>query len=100
MKTIKADAQTILNQLGGNRFLAMTGASQLVDMGDGLKMKLPRNASKCNQFMIQLLEDDTYRVTFATYRKLEFKVKKQFDGIYFDQLQEIFTRETGMYTSL
>ncbi len=30
-------AQTILAQLGGNRFLAMTGAKYLCNLGDGGK---------------------------------------------------------------
>lgn len=37
-------AQTILTQLGGNRFLAMTGAKQLVDLGNGLQFAIGRGA--------------------------------------------------------
>ena len=38
----------ILQQLGGNKFLAMTGAKNLVGDGNTLRMTLPRNGSKAN----------------------------------------------------
>ncbi len=38
-------AQTILTQLGGNRFLAMAGAKQLVDLGNGLQFAIGRGAT-------------------------------------------------------
>ena len=38
-------AQTILTQLGGNRFLAMTGAKDLVNTGKGLQFAIGRGAS-------------------------------------------------------
>ena len=44
--------------------------------------------------------DDTYTVTFSKLFKYEHKVISSHDGIYFDMLQELFTEETGMYTSL
>ena len=43
-------ARTILSQLGGNKFAAMTGAKNFVDCGDALSMRIGRNktSSKTN----------------------------------------------------
>ena len=51
-------AQIILAQLGGNRFLAMTGAKQLVDLGDGLQFSIGRGAkNKANKVVVRLVGD-------------------------------------------
>lgn len=109
-------ASTILQQLGGNRFIAMTGAHHFVSDGNTLRMQLPRNKSKANRLYITLDADDTYTMRFFYYRpggmRIDYKkatVREietierdiyKISGIYFDQLQEIFTRQTGMYTHL
>ena len=36
-------AKTILEQIGGRRFAAMTGSKDFIDMGNGLRMSLARN---------------------------------------------------------
>ena len=36
-------AQTILQQIGGKRFTAMTGSRDYINMGNGLRMSLARN---------------------------------------------------------
>lgn len=105
-------ATTILDQLGGNRFLAMTGANHLVDDGNTLRMTLPKNASKANRLYITLDADDTYTMHFfrftpgrlnrKTYEWTGDKTQevKTVSGVYFDMLQDIFTDTTGMYTHL
>jgi hypothetical protein len=103
-------AQTILSQLGGNKFLSITGAHSLVGGDDFLRMKLRRNKSRANYLTITLMPDDTYTMRFWYYSEkfnmntLEIKrtdkTIAEYDGIYFDQLQEIFTEVTGMYTRL
>ncbi len=93
-------AATILKQLGGNKFIAMTGAKELA-FGEGtLSFKIGRNSSKANNIRITLKGDDTYKMEFIQFRKMEFKTIKEHDGIYNDQLQELFTAFTGLYTSL
>ena len=37
---------------------------------------------------------------FGEIRNFEYKIVKKVKDIYFDQLQEVFTRQTGLYTSL
>ncbi len=105
-------AQTILQQLGGNRFIAMTGAKNFVDDGYTLRMTLPRNASKANRLYITLDFDDTYTMRFFRYtaprlntKKFTFSKEKVTEvktikGVYCDMLQERFTEVTKMYTRL
>lgn len=105
-------ANTILEQLGGNRFLAMTGANHLLADGNTLRMNLPKNSSKANRLYITLEADDTYTMNFfkftagrlnkKTYTWTEDKKVdvKEIKGVYFDILQELFTEVTGMYTHL
>jgi hypothetical protein len=93
-------ATTILNQLGGNKFLAMTGSYNLVAGEKMLAMKLRRNQSKSNYLRITLTSMDDYLMEFISTRGASVKVKNSFEGVYFDQLQSIFTDITGMYTKL
>lgn len=57
-------AQTILQQLGGNQFVAMTGAKNLVATDNGLRLDFGKNASQANQLKITLRGDDTYDMEF------------------------------------
>lgn len=105
-------AKTILDQLGGNRFLTMTGANHLVADGNTLRMTLPKNASKANRLYITLDGNDTYTMRFfrytpgrlnrKTYTWTEEKALevKLVSGVYCDMLQDIFTATTGMFTHL
>ena len=95
-------ANTILAQLGGNRFIAMTGAKDFLGLKHGLSFKLRRNDSGVNYVRIDLTPDDTYTVTFAkiTHRGTKVTDKGTYEGIYADMLRGLFTRVTGMETSL
>ena len=97
-------ANTILAQLGGNKFLAMTGAYNLLIDGNGLRMKLRKNQSGAGIMRVTLKGDDTYKMEFIKARTVKCEIKittvREFDGIYFDQLQSRFTEVTGYYTHL
>lgn len=96
-------ATTILQQLGGNRFLAMTGARQLLNTGDGLQFSLPRGAvNKANKVRITLTQRDDYRVEFLRYspRTLECTTLSQDDGVYAENLRQVFTSRTGLDCTL
>ena len=106
-------ARTIYEQLGGNRFVVMTGAKNLVGDGNTLRMTLPRNGSRANRLWVTYDEGlDLYDMRFFRYRPgridirtgktIEEKVsdEKIYRGIFFDQLQEIFTEHTKLYTHL
>lgn len=93
-------AQIILAQLGGNRFIAMTGAKSMTYDERSLNMRVGRNAKGVTHIRVTLRDDDTY--SFLAMRVHGHKVteKARLDGIYADQLVETFERETGLYTSL
>jgi hypothetical protein len=95
-------AQTILEQLGGRRFMAMTGAQHFTAVDSGLTFRLPgtSNERHINYVKIILEPSDTYTMTFATIRHLDLKLVAESDGVYFDQLQDTFTAETGLDTHL
>lgn len=108
----KEVAITILNQMGGNKFVVMTGSKDFVNLGNGLRMTLSRNFSKANRLDVTLNGDDTYTMRFYRYSPCHLNKKtfewvgdktvevRKFEHIYFDQLQELFTEVTHMYTKL
>ena len=92
-------ATTILNQLGGRKFLAFTGSKNLIAGENFLTMKLARNSSGANYLKISLNAMDTYEVEFISIRSdATMKTKHEFNGIYNDQLVNIFETTTGLYT--
>jgi hypothetical protein len=97
-------ATTILEQLGGNRFIAMTGSKHFIALDDGLRMNLSRNKTTANRLEIILTPGDDYTMRFYQMVKkgFDYEVKevKKIDMVYFDNLQTVFTNVTGMHTSL
>lgn len=95
-------AHTILDQLGGSRFVAMTGAKQLVALERGLQFKIGSGAvNRANTVKIELDASDTYTVTFYRVRGLDVvRIGEPLQGVYADQLQGAFTASTGMDTHL
>ena len=97
-------AKTILQQLGGNKFIVMTGAKNFTGSPDALSFKLPGGGGFCkdgiNAVRIALTPADDYNIDFMRVRGMTVKTIKKDDGIYFDQLQEVFTEATGLRTSL
>lgn len=94
-------ANTILAQLGGNRFTAMTGAKNLVGGASSLQFDIGRGATnKANKVRVTLGADDLYTVEFFHYRALNLRTISKREGVYADNLREVFTSETGMETSL
>lgn len=97
-------AQTILAQLGGKRFLAMTGAHSLSSGPSSLGFRIPRtNKGRFAGVRIELTPADMYDIHFIRLKQVDGVTSMDnvtHEGIYCDQLQEIFTRETGLETSL
>jgi hypothetical protein len=112
----KQAAAEILEQLGGRRFMAMTGAKNLVYSeadGNWLSMHIPRNKSGAKYLKIVLNGMDVYTMIFSkTVKKYETLGGRKFcidekqvivrsiGGVYCDQLQKLFTEVTGLYTHL
>ena len=92
--------ETILKQLGGNRFIAMTGAKNLGTNGKDLSFSIGRNAKGVTHFIIKLTSADLYDVEFINMRGAKRKVIKKVKGVYGDMLPKIFQKYTGMRTRL
>jgi hypothetical protein len=97
-------AQTILAQLGGNRFLAMTGAKDLVGGSDMLRLRLPRGAAKggITHVGVRLDGNDEYMIEAGKYnaKRLEVVPVTRADGVQAAELRAAFTTITGLDTSL
>lgn len=100
----KQVADTILEQLGGVRFVTMTGAKNLLALDEGmggLSFRLPRYAGvKVNYVRINLNHNDLYDLEFGRISNGAYSILKSYWDIYSDQLQEVFTEQTGLYTKL
>ena len=95
----KRQAGEMLKQLGGNKFIAMTGAKNFAVGPKGASFKIGRNSKNVNYVRIDL-KNDLYDMEFIQMRAGKMKVKSKVKQIYADQLQQMFTKHTGMYTSL
>jgi len=103
-------AKTIRHQLGGNRFVAMTGAKDMVGLSPeeekgtlgGLMFRLPRGLAKSgiNKVRVYLTHSDTYLVEALKVRKWDFDVVASVEGVYGDHLCAVFTEMTGLDTHL
>jgi hypothetical protein len=102
MQDSKKVAGTILQQLGGRKFMMMVGAHNLVCSGEGcgtlmLKFKGSRVA---NYLKVTLTGMDLYDVEFGKIWGTNYKVVKNVEGYYNDMLVELFESTTGLYTRL
>jgi hypothetical protein len=93
-------AKTILQQLGGNKFIAMTGAKNLGSTNKSLQFKIGRNSKSISHVIITLKSSDLYEMEFIRIRGVKRTVVKKVKGVYADQLQTMFTKYTGMNTRL
>ena len=89
----------ILNQLGGRKFVLMTGAYNHTASPDGVQFSF-KGSTIANKCRITLLPSDTYRVEFFKIRAGKCKPVAKFDDVYNDMLQDIFTATTGLYCIL
>ncbi len=116
----KEIGQTILQQLGGNHFVAMTGAKDLcflpatLDHLGGLRLTVGKgggfNDTGINRVEITLDGSDTYKMNFLKVRKGFVRKGKFYDGsiaiisevkdVYCDQLQDIFEQKTNLLCTM
>uniref|UniRef100_A0A6M3LQV5 Uncharacterized protein n=1 Tax=viral metagenome TaxID=1070528 RepID=A0A6M3LQV5_9ZZZZ len=95
-------ANTIIKQLGGHRFVVMTGAKHIFAHESGVSFRVPGTMTKnrINYVKITLNTMDTYDIEFKRIYGLKVKDISDFSGAYCDMLQEVFTKETGLNTHL
>ncbi len=95
-------AETILSQLGGKRFCFMCGAKNLVDCGKALMFTLPTRLAKhgINKVRVTLTDADDYTVEFYKTRGSKAVLVSGCEGVYHDQLVEVFENHTGLVVKL
>lgn len=93
-------AQTILQQLGGNKFLAMTGASNLTCGNRTLCFKIGRNSKKITHVQITLTAMDDYIVEFLNIRGTLAPKPIAYAECQAEMLAKVFADKTGMAVSL
>lgn len=106
----KQIAATILNQLGGGQFRAMTGAKDFMALSNtpfgGLQFRLPSNFAKTpkgesvNRVIIKVNAADTYDVEYGWARGMTYKIKATSKGVYDYMLPGDFKENTGLDVSL
>lgn len=97
-------AKTILGHLGGEDFVTMTRAEGFMQFENGLCFRLPDDPDfvkdGINYIRIALNEWDLYDVEYHIFRDEKLTLIHYDEGLYFDQLQESFTRQTGLDTRM
>jgi len=88
---------TIIEQLGGSKFRAMTGAKDFSSSGNNVSFRIGQNAKAVRSVKVTLDANDTYTMTFYGNKGT---VKYRVSGVYNDNLQSVFTQHTGLDTHL
>ena len=96
----KREGAEVIAQLGGGRFIAMTGAKDFFIGPKGVVFKIEKKKKNVNYVRINLNSMDTYDVEFLQVRKFKEKVKSTANGVYADTLRGAFEQHTGLRTSL
>lgn len=102
--TNKEIAETILSQIGGRRFITMTGAKNFVAINSGLQFDLPKTPhyvrDGISRLHIVLTPMDEYKITAYKIRGMSVKEISVTDGVHAPELAEVFTSLTGLDTHL
>ena len=117
-------AMTILQQMGGvGRIQATTGAKNFAYFDEkgkkGISFDFPSRGKKPNFVKVVLDDDDTYSVEFGKKKPISWKRLErekegmaepkiedfytklgEHKGVYWDQLKDVFERNTGLFLSL
>jgi hypothetical protein len=96
-------AQIIMQQLGGNRFAAITGAHSWASGEKSLSFRVPKAKNNIRGVVIDLNDRDLYNMRFVASRikpQVEVYDVASYNDLYATQLQDIFTKETGLITHL
>ncbi|NVO13863.1 MAG: hypothetical protein HXX10_07490 [Rhodoplanes sp.] len=98
-------AKIILEQLGGRKFIAMTGATNLCGGADSLSLKIGKGAktpagANVSHMRVKLTPADDYEVEFLWIRGTRVVTISKHEGVYAEDLQPLFTEQTGFDTHL
>lgn len=99
-----AVATTILEQMGGNRFVVMTGARNMLASDNALSFRLPGGGGftrgGINFVRVTLEPDDTYTMEFGRVYGTKYTKINEYRDVYNADLRRVFTSETGLETHL
>jgi hypothetical protein len=94
-------ANTIFEQLGRNKLVAMIGAYALSFTEKSLTFRFKAHAyNGINAIRVTLAPTDTYTVEFISVRGATIKTKAIFDDVYADSLKPLIESTTGLRLSL
>ena len=93
-------SKEILRQLGGNRFIAMTGARNFISSKHALSFKVMRNSAGITHIVVTLNALDLYDLEFLKINVRQKIVKALRFDVYNEDLQRVFTDVTGLDTYL
>ena len=95
-------AQTILAQLGGKKFIVMTGSRNFVYSKNTLTFKVPANITKGKGQSVRITLNgmDLYDLELFKIRKFEPVIIGKEENIQAEDLQASFTRLTGLDTRM
>lgn len=96
----KALAKEIIRQLGGNKFIAMTGAKNFGYLKNSLSFTIPRAKNGIRFIRITLNSMDLYDVEFIKARGNNIATVASIKDVYNQDLKEVVSRETGLCLSL
>lgn len=91
-------AHTINDQINAMDRMAFAawGTKEKVALNNGLQFKTSGMVKhKCIVKVIYNEGQDLYDVTFGRIRNFEWKIDKQVDGVYFDQLVSVIDEHVG-----
>jgi hypothetical protein len=102
MSTDLSVPKTILAQLGGQRFIAMTGSRDFLGSERSLTFRLGARAKdSITHVRVVLDPSDTYSVSFLCARNMEpLRVVSEHNDVYAEALEDLFRRSTGLATRL
>ncbi len=94
-------AETILDQLGRNKFIAMTGARYFTSTETSLSFQLPKKANK-KIFAVRIVlnPNDLYTIQFYKTSPAGPELVSSYSDVYSNQLCALFESETGLLTRL
>lgn len=96
----QAMADQTVSYLGGyGRLYTMIGAKHFQYDKEG-KLTFKFALCKTANYVSFKLENDLYTVQFLKVSKRSMKVAQEYEGLFFDQLREVFERYTGLYLSM
>jgi len=91
-------ANTIVNQINAidSRAVWAWGAKEFINMGDGLKFKTSGMVKWKGYVYIKLNEGtDLYDIQFARIRKYEWKIDKELNGVFAEDLVSVIDNKVG-----